>query len=316
MILLKTRAVRLLFYTAGSDGATWIDALRRALPAARVELWPGPAASAADYALVWKPPPELLAELRRVKAVFNLGAGVDAVIGAPTLPPDVCLVRLEDAGMAEQMSEYVCHAVLRRYREFDAYAEQQRMGVWQPLRRASKGAFGVGILGLGVLGTAVATALAPFGFPLRGWSRTRKRIAGVATFSGASELDAFLSGACVLVCLLPLTRETQGLLDYATLSRLPRGAYVVNVSRGALIVDDDLLSLLDSGLLGGAMVDVFRDEPLPPEHRFWHHPRVALTPHISAVTLAEESVAQIADKIRRLEAGLPITGIVARDQGY
>ena len=308
--------MRLLLYTAGSDADAWIDALRHALPAARIEPWPGPAASAADYALVWKAPPELLRDLRRVKAVFNLGAGVDAIVGDPALPPEVCLVRLEDAGMAEQMAEYVCHAVLRRYREFDAYAQQQRAGLWQPRRRTSKRAFGVGILGLGALGTAVATALTPFGFLLRGWSRTRKQIAGIATFAGASELDAFLSGACVLVCLLPLTRDTQGLLDRATLSQLPRDAYVVNVSRGALVVDQDLLALLDSGHIGGAMLDVFRDEPLPPEHRFWHHPRVALTPHISAVTQVDESVAQIADKIRRIEAGLPITGIVARERGY
>ena len=308
--------MRLLFYTAGSDASAWLDALRRALPAARIELWPTPEASAADYAVLWKAPPALLRDLQHVKAIFNLGAGVDAVVGDPMLPPDACLVRLEDAGMAEQMAEYVCHAVLRRYREFDAYAEQQRAGLWQPRRRTSKRAFGVGILGLGVLGTAVATALTPFGFPLRGWSRTRKQIAGIATFAGPSELDSFLSGTCVLVCLLPLTRDTQGLLDSATLSRLPRGAYVVNASRGALVVDEDLLALLDRDHLGGAMLDVFRDEPLPPEHRFWHHPRVVLTPHVSAVTQVDESVAQIADKIRRLEAGLPITGIVARDRGY
>jgi glyoxylate/hydroxypyruvate reductase A len=169
---------------------------------------------------------------------------------------------------------------------------------------------------LGVLGTAVATALAPFGFPLRAWSRTQKRSAGVATSTGFSELDDFLAGVRVLVCLLPLTSQTQGLLDRARLSRLPRGAYLVNVSRGALIVDGDLLALLDNDQLAGATLDVFRDEPLPPEHRFWHHPRVTLTPHVSAVTLVEESVAQIAAKIRCLEAGLPITGVVGREHGY
>lgn len=308
--------MRLLFYTAGSNAEPWLEALRRAFPDARIELWPGPGVNVADYALVWKPPIELLRSLGRVKAIFNLGAGVDSVPDAFALPRDVHLVRLEDAGMAEQMAEYVCHAVLRRYREFDVYAEQQRAGVWEPRRRTSKSAFGVGILGLGVLGTAVTSALTAFGFPLRGWSRTRKPMAGVATFAGSSELDAFLAGARVLVCLLPLTRDTNGLLDRETLSRLPRDAYVINVSRGALVIDDDLLALLDSGHLAGAMLDVFRDEPLPREHRFWHHPQVTLTPHISAVTQVDESVAQIADKILRLEAGLPITGIVARDQGY
>jgi glyoxylate/hydroxypyruvate reductase A len=306
--------VRLFVYTAGSDAAAWDAALRRALPSAHIAFWPAPAATA-DYALVWKPPPQLVHDLRGVKAIFNLGAGVEALAGA-TLPPGARLVRLEDAGMAQQMTEYVCHAVLRRYREFDVYAEQQRAGVWRARPRTRPPEFGVGILGFGVLGMAVATALRPFGFALRAWSRTPKQVAGVATFAGGRELDGFLAGAQVLVCLLPLTPATQGLLDGATLLRLPRGACVINVARGALIVDDDLLALLDSGHLGGAVLDVFRDEPLPPAHRFWHHPQVALTPHVAAITLVEEAVAQIADKIRRLEAGLPITGIVASEHGY
>ena len=150
----------------------------------------------ADYAIVWKPPPQLWPDLAGVKAIFNLGAGVDAIACQTALPRDVQLVRLEDAGMAQQMAEYVCHAVLRRYREFDCYAEQQREGVWLARPRANKQRFGVGILGLGLLGMAVAAALLPFGFPLPGWSRTAKQRAGIASFAGASELDAFLaSGA-------------------------------------------------------------------------------------------------------------------------
>lgn len=307
--------MRLLLYTAG-NAASWLEALRRAFPGVRIDGWPSAFAGEADYALVWKPPVELLRSLGRVKAIFNLGAGVDSVPDLSALPGDASLVRLEDAGMAEQMAEYVCHAVLHRYREFDAYAEQQRIAEWRQRPRLSKSEFAVGILGLGVLGAAVATALAAFGFPLRAWSRTPKRLAGVATSSGFSELDDFLAGARVLVCLLPLTSQTQGLLDRARLLRLPRGAYLVSVSRGAVVVDDDLLALLDDDHLAGATLDVFRDEPLPPQHRFWHHPRVTLTPHVSAVTLVEESVAQIAAKIRCLEAGLPITGVVGREHGY
>lgn len=308
--------MRILLYTAGSNAGSWLEALRRAFPGVPIDGWPSPSASEADYALVWKPPVELLRALGRVKAIFNLGAGVDSVPDLSALPPDANLVRLEDAGMAEQMAEYVCHAVLRRYREFDAYAEQQRSAEWRARPRLSKSEFIVGILGLGVLGTAVASALAPFGFPLRAWSRTPKLFAGVATSSGFSELDDFLAGTRVLVCLLPLTSQTQRLLDRPRLSRLPRGAYLVNVSRGAIVVDDELLALLDDDHLAGATLDVFQDEPLPPEHRFWHHPRVTLTPHVSAVTLVDESVAQIAAKIRCLEAGLPITGVVGREHGY
>jgi glyoxylate/hydroxypyruvate reductase len=316
--------LNLLFCSAASNGAEWLAALTRALPAARVhacshlpdEVEPPPPPQCIDYALLWKPPPRLLRDLGSVKAIFNLGAGIDSLTGSETLPAGVPVVRIEDAGMAEQMSEYVVHAVLRQYREFDAYAAAQRAEIWRPLARRDKRTFGVGILGIGVLGSAVAAVLKPFGFPLAGWSRTRKSVAGVDSYAGGAELDVFLARCQVLVCLLPLTRETRGMLDRRALSQLPAGAHVVNVARGALIVDDDLLALLDQGRLGGATLDVFQDEPLPATHPFWHHPRISITPHVSAVTLVEESVAQIAAKIARLEAGLPITGIVDPERDF
>ena len=315
--------MNLLFCSAASNGAEWLAALTRALPAARVhacshlpdQVGLSPRQDI-DYALLWKPPPRLLRDLGSVKAIFNLGAGIDSLAGSEALPPGVPVVRVEDAGMAEQMSEYVVHAVLRQFRELDSYAEAQRAGLWRPRARQEKRAFGVGILGIGVLGTAVAAALLPFGFPLAGWSRTRKNVVGVDSYAGSAELDAFLARCQVLVCLLPLTRETRGLLDRRALSQLPVGAHLVNVARGPLIVDDDLLALLDQGRLGGATLDVFQDEPLPVAHPFWHHPRISVTPHVSAVTLVEESVAQIAAKITRLEAGLPITGIVDPERDF
>jgi glyoxylate/hydroxypyruvate reductase A len=308
--------VNLVVYSAGENGAVWFDAFGRALPEATIGAWPGPAAEQADYAVVWKPPSELLGALARAKAVFNLGAGVDGIAPLSALRPAVPLVRLEDAGMAEQMSEYACHAVLRRYRELDLYAAQQRAGRWRPRRRLDKRSFGVGILGLGALGSAVASALAPFGFPLLGWSRSRKPVPGLARYAGMEELGEVLARSRVLICLLPLTGETRGLLDRARLSQLPRGAYLVNLARGDLLVEQDLLELVDEGHLAGAMLDVFHEEPLPAEHPFWHHPGITVTPHVSAATLIDETVAQIAAKIRRLEAGLPVTGIVVRDRGY
>jgi glyoxylate/hydroxypyruvate reductase A len=316
--------LNLLFYSAGSDDAEWLAALSRTLPAARVRAWRCATDDAArpepphgiDYALVWKPPLRLLPELKSVKAIFNLGAGVDTLAGMDDLPAGVPVVRLEDAGMAEQMGEYAVHAVLREFREFGAYAAAQRVAAWRPLPRQDKRAFGVGMLGMGVLGTAVAAALAPFGFPLAGWSRTRKNVAGVESYAGDEELTAFLGRCRMLICLLPLTRETRGLLDRRALSHLPARAHVVNVARGAVIVDEDLLALLDKGRIGGATLDVFRDEPLAATHRFWHHPRITVTPHISAVTLIDSSIAQIAAKITRLEAGLPITGMVDREHEY
>jgi glyoxylate/hydroxypyruvate reductase A len=308
--------VKILLYTGASNAAAWIDALSRAMPEAIIGTWPDDATREADYALVWRPPPEVLATLDRAKAIFNLGAGVDGLDSMPRSLERVPLIRLEDAGMAEQMAEYVAHAVLRRYREFDAYAQSQREAVWQPRCRLDKSEFRVGILGIGVLGAAVASTLTAFGFPIDGWSRSRKQLPGVRSFAGDAELREFLGRGNVLVCMLPLTAETRGILGHATLSRLPRGAYIVNVARGALLIEQDLLALVDSGALAGATLDVFQDEPLPPSHAFWHHPRITVTPHVSAVTRIEESVAQIDAKIRRLEAGLPVSGVVDRVRFY
>ena len=310
--------MKLLVYTAASNTAAWVEALSRAIPGASISIWPEDAtgATGADYALVWKPPLELLAKLGSTKAIFNLGAGVDSLQSIPRSLQAVPLIRLEDAGMAEQMAEYVAHAVLRRYREFDTYAQSQRDAIWQPRHRLDKSGFRVGILGIGVLGVAVAGALASFGFPIDGWSRSRKQISDVRSFAGRAELAEFLGRCRVLVCMLPLTAETREMLNHATLSQLSQGAYLVNVSRGALLVDEDLLALIESGAISGATLDVFQEEPLPPSHAFWHHPSITVTPHVSAVTRIEESVAQIAAKIRRLEAGLPVSGIVDRARCY
>ena len=306
--------MNILFYTAGDNGQEWVESLSRALPHASISVWPrfGPTV---DYALLWKPPPEMIAALTGARAVFNLGAGVDAVATAPNWPTGVPLVRLEDAGMAEQMAEYVTYAVLRCYREFGAYEAAQAAARWAPRPRRDKDAFAVGLLGMGVLGTRVAQALRCFNFPLRGWSRTGKDLPGVTSFT-ADQRAVFLAACRVLVCLLPLTRATRGLLDRDTLMQLPQGAYVVNVARGALIIENDLIALIDRGHLAGAMLDVFEDEPLRAGHPFWHHPGIVLTPHVAALTSIAQSVAQIAAKIVRLEAGLPISGKIDASSAY
>jgi glyoxylate/hydroxypyruvate reductase len=307
--------VNILLQMPGRAVEEWRAALAAALPEATIAVWPD-APPAPDYALVWKPPAELFERSHPARAIFNLGAGVDSLLAVPKLPTNVPLIRLEDAGMAAQMAEYVALAVLRAYRESDRYDEAQRAGRWQPRPRLAQSDFGVGILGFGVLGRAVAAALAPFGFPLAGWSRLRSDRAGVAGFAGPEELPAFLRRTRLLVCLLPSTPDTRGLLCRSTLEQLPRGAHVVNVARGDLVVDADLVALLDAGHLAGATLDVFRTEPLPPDHAFWHHPRIVVTPHVSAVTDVASSIAQVAAKIRQLERGQPVTGLVDRDRGY
>lgn len=307
--------MKVLLQMPGRDVDAWRAAVASALPEAEIAVWPVAPADP-DYVLVWRPPAELFARVRPAKAIFNLGAGVDALLAVPTLPSGVPVIRLADAGMAEQMAEYVTLAVLRAYREMDAYAAQQRDARWQPRPRFAKREFGIGLMGFGVLGQAIAAALAPFGFPLASWSRTRKSVGGVTSLAGSGELSTFLTQTKVLVCTLPSTPATTGILDRGTLSQLPQGAHVVNIARGDLVVDADLIALLDSGYLAGATLDVFGTEPLPVDHAFWHHPRVAVTPHVSAVTLIRESVAQVAAGIRRIEKGEPAAGVVDRQRGY
>ena len=294
--------------------APWIAGLREALPGAEVDEW-RPGAPQADHAVVWAPPQAFLDGQPGLKGIFNIGAGVDALLKL-RLPPRSVVVRLDDAGMSVQMAEFVCHAVIRHFRELDAYERDAAAGKWGFRKPRQRSEFPVGVMGLGVLGQRVAQALAAFEFPVRGWSRGRKDVPGVECFAGEERFDAFLAGTRVLVNLLPLTPETENILDRRTLGRLLPGGYVINVARGAHLVDEDLLALLDDGHLAGAALDVFRTEPLPPEHPFWRHPKVVVTPHTSARTLRDESIAQIARKIRAFERGEPIAGVVDRQRGY
>ncbi|MBC7917480.1 MAG: glyoxylate/hydroxypyruvate reductase A [Rhodoferax sp.] len=306
--------MRVIYCSADWDAAAWIPGLQAALPQAEVSLWE-PGAPLADYAIVWKPPQQLLDEQTQLKALFNTGAGVDALMKL-RLPGGLPIIRLDDAGMSVQMAEYVCHAVIRHFREFDGYEADMGAGKWSYRKPRSRADFPVGILGLGVLGARVARAVAHFDFPVNGWSRSPKTLDGVQCFSGEAGLDAFLRVTRIVVCLLPLTPDTEDLLNAKRLSQLMPGGYVINVARGAHLVDADLLALLDSGHLAGASLDVFRTEPLPAEHPFWKRPNIMLTPHTSARTLRSESIAQIAGKIAALERGDPVAGRVDAVRGY
>jgi glyoxylate/hydroxypyruvate reductase A len=306
--------MRVIYCSADRDGSAWVPGLQAALPQAEVSLWDS-GAPKADYAVVWKPPQQLLDEQTQLKALFNTGAGVDALVKL-RLPEGLPIIRLDDAGMSVQMAEYVCHAVIRHFREFDGYEADMGAGKWSFRKPRSRADCPVGILGLGVLGTRVARSVAQFDFPVNGWSRSPKALDGVQCFSGDAGLEAFLQATRIVVCLLPLTPDTEDLLNARRLSQLMPGGYVINVARGAHIVDVDLLALLDSGHLAGATLDVFRTEPLPPEHPFWEHPNITLTPHTSARTLRSESIAQIAGKIAALERGDPVAGRVDAVRGY
>jgi glyoxylate/hydroxypyruvate reductase A len=306
--------MKVTFCCTNTKPEPWLQGLRAALPDTQVEVWQA-GAPAADHAVVWAPPQQFFDEQARLKGVFNIGAGVDALLKL-RLPPYATVVRLDDAGMSVQMAEYVCHAVIRYFREFDGYQTDVREGRWSYRKPGERCDFPVGVMGLGVLGERVAKALIQFEFPVLGWSRSAKAIEGVRSFAGDAQFRDFLKASRVLVNLLPLTPLTDRIMRLDTLSQLQSGGYVINVARGAHLVDEDLLALLDSGHLAGATLDVFRTEPLPAEHPFWRHPKITITPHTSARTLRDESIVQIAGKICLLEAGEPIAGVVDLARGY
>ena len=292
----------------------WVQGLALAFPGAHVAAWT-PGAPQADHAIVWAPPQQFIDEQPGLQTLFNIGAGVDALLQLK-LPPSLKVVRLDDAGMSVQMAEFVCHAVIRHFRELDGYDADAQAGKWSYRKPRSRADFAVGVMGLGVLGERVARALQVFDFPVNGYSRSPKDLAGIRCFSGAQALPEFLAATRVLVNLMPLTPETENILNHATLSQLQKGGYVINVARGKHLVDDDLLALIDSGHLAGAALDVFRTEPLPADHVFWQHPKITVTPHTSARTLREESIAQIVGKMQALQRGESIKGVVDHQRGY
>jgi len=306
--------MRITFCCAATQAEPWLIDLRAALPGADISLWQ-PGAPPADYAIVWAPPQAFFDEQPQLKAAFNIGAGVDALLRL-NIAPQTQLIRLDDAGMGAQMAETVCHALIRHYRQFDVYAAQAAQQQWlqHPIQPRSE--FPVGIMGLGVLGERVARAVAQFDFPVNGWSRTAKHIDGVQCFHGADGFNDFLVASRVLVSVLPATPETRDLLNRNTLSRLQKGGYLINVARGVQVVEEDLLALINEGHMAGAALDVFRTEPLPADHPFWKHPQITITPHVAALTLRSDSVAQIVGKLAAVHAGKPVPGTVDRQRGY
>lgn len=292
----------------------WVDGLRAVLPEAKISEWHAGDAQA-DYAVVWYPTQQFLYEQHGLKAIFNIGAGVDAMMHMK-LPIKAKVVRLEDAGMSVQMAEYVCHAVIRHFRDFAAYEHASLSKQWSFQKPKRREDFPIGVMGLGVLGQRVAKTMCNFDYKVNGWSQRKKEINGVSTYAGQGEFQAFLAASKVLVCLLPLTDRTINIMNEATLQNLQSGAYVINVARGQHLVEEDLLRLIDSGHLAGATLDVFREEPLPAGHAFWSHPKITVTPHASARTLRDESIAQIAGKIMAMSRGDAISGVVNQQLGY
>jgi glyoxylate/hydroxypyruvate reductase len=309
-----------IVYPDEKGAQKWRDAVAAQLSDAQVEVWQPGSDWLADYAIGWAPSPEFFASQPRLGAFFTTGAGVEHVIDNPNLPPALPVVRVEDAGMGLQMVDYCRCEVLHWMQRRDEYAAQQGARVWKPRAPSSRDEWAIGVFGLGVLGRQVAAAFAADGFAVNAYSRSAGHgESNVKLFSeahGSDRFEAFMRATRVLVILAPLTPETQDKFDLTTLQMLPPGAYVVNIARGGLIVDEALLELLDSGHLAGAALDVFRQEPLPSGHRYWTHPKVRITPHVAAITPLGPASTQIVEKIRRLARNEPVTGIVERTRGY
>ena len=307
----------LLFRSTVDSSARWRAQLTRLTQELEVRVWPeigNPAEI--DYALVWRPEPGFLASLPNLKLILSLGAGVDHLLDDPQLPRHLPIVRLVDPHMTDAMSEYVVLQVLRLHRRDLDYRAQQGAGLWHELDQQNAVDRRVGILGLGELGQDAAKKLKALGFDVAGWSRSERTIAGVRCHAGAPGLPPLLGGSEILVCLLPLTAETEGILNARTLALLPKGAALVNAARGAHLVEEGLLAALASGQISAAVLDVFRQEPLPADHPFWHHPRIVVTPHVAAFTNPATAAPIILENIRRFEEGRPLLNRIDPARGY
>lgn len=299
------------------ERAGWLQALDAALPGERWHLDRAEAgADEAEIAVVANPPAGSLRGLARLRLIQSLWAGVDKLLRDPTVPGEVPLARMVDPAMNTAMAETALWAVLHLHRDHDRYTAQQRERQWlaHPQRRADE--VHVAVLGLGEMGRATALRLRANGYRVTGWRRSAGQEEGLSVTHGREGLTALLGQADIVVNLLPLTLETQGLFDARTLGTMRRGASLVNLARGAHVVEADLLSALDAGHLRHAVLDVFRDEPLPEAHPFWTHPRVTVRPHVAAQTDPRSAAEVVARNVRALREGRPLAHLVDRVAGY
>ncbi len=307
----------LVFYSTGDDPVAWRREVLKLMPDLDFRLWREMGDPAdIDIALVYKPPPGELKRMPNLKAILSLGAGVDYFFNHDDLPDGVPLARLIDPKLTKAMTEYVEFAVLRHHRHIDEFERRQGEARWEYELPPATGERRVGVMGLGVLGGDAARSLAALGFAVAGWSRTPKELDGIESFHGEAGLAPFLARTDILVCLLPHTAATEGIIDARTLAALPEGAYVVNTARGVHVVEEDLLAALEGGHIAGATLDVFRQEPLPAAHPFWAHPKVLVTPHIAAAGFPHSAAPGVVENIRRTRAGEPLLDLVDVAAGY
>lgn len=310
------RPMTLLFKVEDARGLAWKALFAKHAPDIDVRLWPD-VGDPTDirYFSAWMPPSNLHEQFPNLEVVFATSAGVDQ-FDLSTLPEHVDVVRMLDPGIARGIVEYVCFAVLSLHREMPLYIDLQRKKQWQtrPLIPAAQRR--IGVMGLGNLGVAALQSLQPFGFALSGWARSEKNIDGVRCFAGNEQLTPFLNQCDILICLLPLTDDTRGILNAQTFAALPHGARLINLGRGGHLIEADLIDALESGQIENAIVDVLNEEPPVDDHPFWLHPRIWMTPHIGAMTSPDSAFEVLLANIRRHQRGEPMQGAIARDEGY
>lgn len=300
-----------------ADPGVWRRLVRERDPTIEVRVWPdcGPPEEV-DAVLAFRPPPGELARFPNLKLIVGAGAGVDGIFADPNRPQHVPITRMIDSDMTAAMTQYLVMIVLRWFRQLPLYEAQQRQSTWrrhaQPTARDCR----IGLMGLGAMGSHAARCFNSLGLMVHGWSRTLKRIDGIRCYAGEAEMDAFLARSDILICLLPLTPATHGILGAATFKRLPRGARIINVARGEHLVEYDLLEALHEGQLAAAALDVCAAEPLPAEHTFWKHPGILITPHIATLPEASKVADYAVENLRRLRAGSPLLGAVDAQSGY
>ena len=312
----------ILLHSTGWDLAPWIAALKGQAPGRSVITSTDEARfGEVRYAWVWKPPAGLIARLPKLEVIVNLGAGVDAILADPTIPPAIPIIRAMDPNITMRMTEWVVMQVLFHHRQMPTYLAQQRTGSWNPLPQQAASAVTVGLMGMGVLGQSAAKILRPLGFEVIGWSRTPKRQLDLTVYDGEAGLTEFLNRTDILVCLLPLTPETTGILSHPLLRRLKRngplgGPVLINAGRGGEQIEADILRALDDGTLVGATLDVFQTEPLPASSPLWAHSKVVVTPHVAADSDPEAMTAYVLEQLARHEAGQRMANLVDRRRGY
>ena len=307
----------LVFISETSDTEGWKRQLAINLPEVAVRIWPEVGRKEDIVAaLVWRHPEGALRQFPNLKIIINLGAGVNYILADPLLPSGVPIVRLVDEGLSRRIVEYAALHALALHRRMPELADAQRASEWRYIHPLDPAASCIGVMGLGVLGTRVLEILGQFGFRRAGWSRTPRVLANVACYHGPGQIAPFLAGCDILVCLLPLTPATENLIDGKLLRLLPKGAAFINLGRGAIVVDEDLIAALDDGHLRHAVLDVFRVEPLPSQHVFWCHPKVTITPHNSSATDPNTAAQQVAENIRRALTDRPLLNLVNPSNGY